>query len=82
MTMPIPIPVPTDTKTKLGTPLPTPWACSPRAARLMSFSTANEEPSRARSPSRMPEPFHPERVPARRMVPLRSSATPGLPITV
>ena len=82
MTIPIPMPVPTETKTKFATPLPTPCACSPSAARLMSFSTASEVPSRSWSESSTPGPLHPERFEASRIAPLRSSTTPGLPITV
>ena len=50
MTMPMPTPVPTDTSAKWDFPLPSPWACSPRAARLMSFSIARSVFQRGAQP--------------------------------
>ena len=80
-TTPAPMPVPIERKTKSSTPRATPCHCSPRAARLMSFSSVTGRPSALWSSLPNSRPSSPSTFSARRRTPVSCSTTPGTPTT-
>ena len=80
-TIPAPMPVPTDRKTKSSTPRATPSQRSPRAARLMSFSSMIGRPRRASSSASKGRPSSPGTFAASWSVPSAAPVTPGTPTT-